>query len=160
MRLQGLGARPNHSALRRGGVRVRFAETGRFPLVGLAPTPLRRHPQCVRPALYSGGLGGSARCFSSSLATGLTCGRRRCSSNPWRSTPRCAAGAPWPRERLSGGQPTPGSRNAGWFHCCVFLCICLSDAEQSEWRLAWPLPLPHQESRGGGRRPPAPAGSQ
>lgn len=54
------------------------------------------------------------------------------------------------REHLIEGQPTPGSRIARWFYFCVFLCICLSDAEQSEWRLVLPQPPYPRGRRGGG----------
>lgn len=56
-----------------------------------------------------------------------------------------------PGSAWAEGQPTPGGRIADRFYLCVFLCICLSDAEQSEWHLALSLsPPPTQESRGGG----------
>lgn len=41
--------------------------------------PLRRHPKCVRPVLYSCSLGVSALCFSSSLGCASCRCSRRCS---------------------------------------------------------------------------------
>lgn len=44
-----------------------------------------------------------------------------------------------PGERRAEGQRSPGSCLDDRLYFCIFFCICLSDAEQSEWRLALPL---------------------
>lgn len=70
------------------GASAILAATDHFPLIGFAPIPLRRHPKCIRPALYRGSLGGAAGCLSSSLDCGTFYNSRRCSSNRWRLTQR------------------------------------------------------------------------
>uniref|UniRef100_A0A8I3MLL8 Ubiquitin carboxyl-terminal hydrolase n=1 Tax=Canis lupus familiaris TaxID=9615 RepID=A0A8I3MLL8_CANLF len=69
-----------------------------------------------------------------------------------------APGAPLPGERGAGGRPFGAAASAtGPVFVIDLLCICLSDAEQSEWRLAPPPgPVPGAP-RGAPPAPPRPA---